>query len=160
MKRAGSGATGHWRALAVAPIALACCLVPAYANGHSRVSRPEGEAIVRTDGHLRPGRIETVRVKGFPGKGRTEITFMPTAICENECGAISHRSGKTNARGAGRLRVRVPGTFIGQGGRHVYFRDGERIDLEVFWNGAHRNFDIASANPDPIFVRTRGHRHG
>lgn len=116
--------------------------------------------MVRTDGHLRPGPIETIRVKGFPGKGRTEIAFMPTAICENRCGAISRRSGKTNALGAGKLRVRVPGTFIGQGGRRIYFRDGERIDLEVLWNGAQRSFDVASANPDPIFVRTRGHQHG
>src|SRR5436190_17728095 len=78
-----------------------------------------------------------------------EIAFLPTAICENGCGAISRRSGKTNARGTGKLRVRVPGTFIGKSGRHIYFRDGERIDLEAFRNGAHRTFDVASANPDP-----------
>jgi hypothetical protein len=115
---------------------------------------------VSTDGHLRPGHIEIIRVKGFPGRGSTEIAFFPTAICENACSAIGRRGGKTTALGTGRLRARVPGTFIARNGKHVYFRDGERIDLQVIWNGPHRTFDVGSASPDPIVVRTHGHRNG
>ena len=151
---------GRWRPLVAAAIALTWGLAPAYASGHSHASHQGGEATVRTDGHLRPGHIETIRVKGFPGRGSTEIALFPTAICENECGAISRQGGKTSALGDGTLQVRVPGTFIGRSGKHVYYRDGERIDLEVVWSGAHRAFDVASANPDPIIVRTHTHRHG
>jgi hypothetical protein len=66
----------------------------------------------------------------------------------------------TNSSGAARFAVRMPGTFVDQHGKHVYFRDGERIDLEVLWNGPHESFDVASANPEPVIVRARGTRHG
>jgi hypothetical protein len=120
-----------------------------------------GESVrVTTDGHLRPGHLETIRVKGFPGKGRTQVSFFPTAICEVECSAPSYPAGTTDARGEGTLRVRVPGTFVDQHKHHEYFRDRERIDLEVEWEGADHKFAGGSAEPEPIIIRDHGHRRG
>lgn len=144
------------RTLGIALLALACCLAPAHAG--SRIPHPPEEATVRTDGHLRPGHLETIRVAGFPGKGGTEVSFFPTAICESRCSANGRTGSKTNALGAARIQVRVPGTFFGRDGKRAYFRDGERIDLNVVWIGPHHKFDVAFANPDPVIVRTHGHR--
>jgi hypothetical protein len=116
----------------------------------------EGKARVVTDGRLNPGRLETLRVVGFAGKGRIAVSFFPTAICEDGCGARSFRGGKTNARGAAKFRVRIPGTFFDIRERHAYFRDGERIDVNVTWEGAGHSFDVASADPEPILVRRNG----
>lgn len=118
----------------------------------------EASAKVITDGRLSPGRLETMRVAGFPGKGVVEVSFFPTAICEDGCGARSFRVGKTNARGAGKFRVRVPGTFFNIRERHVHFRDGERIDVNVTWEGPGQSFAAASAEPEPILVRRNGNR--
>jgi hypothetical protein len=115
---------------------------------------------VFTDGRLRPGHLETMRVRGFPGKGVTEVAFFPTAICEDECAARSFRGGRTNAKGVAKFRVHVPGTFIDEHGHSVYFRDGERIDVLVSWEGPGRSFDVANAEPEPIIVRAHGSRHG
>ena len=133
------------------------------AFAHTGFASEQGEkrhARVITDGRLRPGHLETIRVVGFPGKGATEVTFFPTAICENECAARAFRGGWTDAKGAAKFRVRVPGTFIDHRGRSTYFRDGERIDLEVLWEGADDDFAVASAHPEPIIVRTHGSHHG
>ena len=126
------------------------------------VSAPaeEPEARVLTDGHLRVGHFETIRVRGFPGKGRTEVDFFPTAICGESCGAAARRGAKTNARGAAKFRVRIPGTFFDHRNRHTYFRDGERLELEVLWYGPERSFAVGSSYPDPILVRAHGSRHG
>jgi hypothetical protein len=111
---------------------------------------------VITDGRLRPGHLERIRVVGFPGRGITEVSFFPTAICEDECGARSFRSGWTNAKGAAKFRVRVPGTFLDHRNRSVYFRDGERIDVQVTWEGPGNSFRVSSAEPEPIIVRVGG----
>jgi hypothetical protein len=146
------------RALLVAAVALACCFAPVHASATESVSSaPEGEGRVFTDGRLRPGHFETIRVSGFPGKGSIEVTFFPTAICESSCAASPRRGGKTNARGAAKFRVRVPGTFFDHRNKRAYFRNGERIDLEVFWSGPGHTFDTAGARPEPVIVRT--HRH-
>jgi hypothetical protein len=125
-----------------------------FAEGGQQGTRPK--AI--TDGRLSPGRLETMRVAGFPGKGVVEVSFFPTAICEDGCGARSFRVGKTNARGTAKFRVRVPGTFFNIRERHVYFRDGERIDVNVTWEGPGHSFAVASADPEPILVRRNGNR--
>jgi hypothetical protein len=113
-----------------------------------------------TDGRLRPGHLETIRVKGFPGRGFVEVAFFPTAICEDECAGRSRRGGWTDASGKGKFRVRVPGTFIDHRNRPVYFRDGERIDLEVLWEGTGHRFAVVTAEPEPIIVRTHDSDHG
>lgn len=113
---------------------------------------------VITDGELRPGHFETIRVVGFPGKGAVEVSFFPTAICEDGCGARSFSGGRTNVRGAARFRVRVPGTFFNIRERNVFFRDRERIDVNVTWEGANESFAVASAEPEPIIVRSNGKR--
>jgi hypothetical protein len=114
-----------------------------------------------TDGRLRPGHLETIRVKGFPGKGVVDIAFFPTAICEDECGARFFRGGRTDEQGTASFRVRMPGTFFDYRDRPVYFRDGERIDVSVTWEGAGRSFDVASVEPEPILVRShRGSQRG
>lgn len=113
-----------------------------------------------TDGRLRPGHLETIHVSGFPGKGAIEVSFFPTAICEDECAARTFRGGSTNSRGAATFRVRVPGTFIDQRRHSVYFRDGERIEVDVTWEGPGNSFDGASAEPEPVIVRTHGARRG
>jgi hypothetical protein len=144
-----------------APILGICFLVASHAGvavGDEEREREQARAI--TDGRLRPGHLETIRVVGFPGRGVTEVAFFPTAICEDECAARSFRGGRTNANGAAKFRVHVPGTFIEQRNRSVYFRDGERVDLSVTWEGAGRSFAVAVADPEPIIVRTHGSRHG
>lgn len=117
---------------------------------------PQREARVVTDGRLRPGHLETIRVAGFPGKGVVEVSFFPTAICEDGCGARSFRVGRTDATGAGKFRVRVPGTFFNIRERNVFFRDGERIGVNVTWDGPNRSFAVAFADPEPIMVRSNG----
>lgn len=125
-------------------------------------SRDEGRSGPRvfTDGRLRPGHLETIRVAGFPGRGLVQVSFFPTAICEIGCGARSFRVGKTTAGGAGTFRVRMPGTFFNYRERHVFFRDGERIDVNVTWEGPNEAFAFANAEPEPILVRTKGSRGG
>src|SRR3569623_3549290 len=81
------------------------------ASAAPRAGRQREAVRVTTDGHLRPGHLETIKVKGFPGKGRTWVSFLPTAICEDGCGSRSSPGGPTNAKGEGTFRVRVPGTF-------------------------------------------------
>jgi hypothetical protein len=144
-------------ALAAAGFALGLGLV---GSGAAAVNRAERHPRVLTDGRLRPGHLETIRVVGFPGKGDTEISFFPTAICEDACGARTFAVGRTDAKGAARFRVRVPGTFLDSRNHPVYFRDRERIDVEMTWEGSDRGFDIATARPEPIIVRTHGARHG
>lgn len=141
--------------LLVAAVTSVCLLsfgqADAAANHEGRDSgHPRG----MTDGRLRPGHLETIRVKGFPGKGVVEIAFFPTAICEDACGARSFRGGRTDEHGAARFQVRMPGTFFDHRDRPVYFRDGERIDVLVTWEGAGRSFDVASVDPEPILVRS------
>jgi hypothetical protein len=118
----------------------------------------EGRVKITTDGHLRVGHRETIRVSGFPGKGNVEVSFFPTAICEDGCSARNVPAGRTDAHGAGTFRVRVPGTFMNEHERPTYYRDGERIDVEVTWEGADRSFDVGSAEPEPVIVRAHGGR--
>ena len=140
---------------------LAGFLAPASASGGQVTARPPRQAArVVIDGRLRPGHLETIRVRGFPGRGRTEVAFFPTAICGKECAAATRPGSVTNDSGAASFAVRTPGTFIAQNGKHVYFRNGERVELEVLWNGPHKSFDVADANPEPIIVRSHGSRHG
>lgn len=112
---------------------------------------------VLTDGRLRTGHLETLRVVGFPGKGKTEVSFFPTAICEDACGARSFSGDRTNAKGFAEFQVRVPGTFLDSRNRPVYFRDRERIEVQVTWEGSGQSFDVAYANPQPVLVRVHGH---
>jgi hypothetical protein len=119
---------------------------------------PETEARVITDGHLRAGHLETMRVRGLPGKGVLQVSFFPTAICEDECGARSFLVGRSNANGMVKFRVRVPGTFFDHRGRHTYFRDGERINVNLTWEGSEHSFVTGSASPEPVLVRTHGAR--
>jgi hypothetical protein len=102
--------------------------------------------------------METIKVKGFPGKGRTQVSFLPTAICEDQCGSQSYPGGPTNARGEGTLRVRVPGTFFDAHEHREYFRDRERINLGVEWEGADGTYAGGDAEPEPIIVRDHAHR--
>lgn len=118
------------------------------------------EAHAFTDGHLRPGHLEIIRVKGFPGSGSTEVAFFPTAICGDECVAASRRGGRTDSSGSGKFSVRMPGTFVGKDGKHVYFRDGERLDAQVLWYGSQEAFEVASVSPEPIIVRAHRSQHG
>lgn len=111
------------RYLSIALVALACCLAPAQTGATDRsVSAPaeEPEARVLTDGRLRAGHFETIRVKGF----------------------------------------RIPGTFFDHRNKRTYFRNGERLELEVLWYGPERSFAVGSSYPDPVLVRTHGSRHG
>jgi hypothetical protein len=126
------------------------------ATGSDSDATKEMEARVFTDGRLRAGHLETIRVTGFPGKGVTDISFSPTAICEDGCGVRSYRGGRTDARGAAEFKVRIPGTFFDLRNRNVYFRDGERIDVNVTWSGPNRGFAVGSAYPEPILVRSHG----
>jgi hypothetical protein len=131
-----------------------CIVHPGFAADHERGGGERSRVI--TDGRLRPGHLESIRVMGFPGKGIIDVSFFPTAICEDECGARSFRGGWTDAKGAGTFRVRVPGTFFDHRNRPVYFRDGERVEVQVTWEGPDNGFDFASANPEPIIVRVNG----
>jgi hypothetical protein len=114
--------------------------------------RGSGPKVI-TDGHLRVGRRETIRVSGFPGKGVVVVHFLPTAICEDGCGSRGYRVGSTDAAGAGTFKVRVPGTFFNVHERPTYFRDHERVNLGVSWEGAGESFAHADAHPDPEIVR-------
>jgi hypothetical protein len=120
----------------------------------------EERAKVLTDGHLRAEHLETIRVSGFPGKGVIEISFFPTAICESSCGARSFGGVRTNANGAAKFRVRIPGTFFDHRNNPVYFRDGERIEVNVTWEGPGRSFAVGYAEPEPVLVRTHGGHDG
>ena len=143
----------------VAALAAVSCWLT-IAHGRAIAGGPEAEPRVFTDGHLRPGHLETMRVKGFPGKGVLSITFFPTAICEAECGANGFWGGRTDASGAAKFRVRIPGTFFDHRERHTYFRDGERIKVNVNWEGPDHSFAVGEAMPEPILVRTHGSHHG
>lgn len=133
-------------------------MVPSALSAEGR--REEVKPKVRTDGRLRPGHLETIRVSGFPGRGVIQVSFFPTAICEDSCGARLFRGGRTNARGAARIRVRVPGTFFDHRDRFAYFRDGERIEVNVTWEGPSHTFAAGSAEPEPIIVRSNGANRG
>jgi hypothetical protein len=139
------------RVLVVAAL-LACSVATGLAGAEAR--GPEAEARVITDGHLRVGHLETMRVRGLPGKGVVWVSFFPTALCEDGCGALAFLVGRSDARGTVKFRVRIPGTFFDHGGRHVYFRDGERIDVNLTWEGPNRSFATGSAWPEPIVVRS------
>jgi hypothetical protein len=115
---------------------------------------------ITTDGHLRVGRREAIRVSGFPGKGVVQVSFFPTAICEDGCGARSIIVGRTDAAGAGTFKVRVPGTFFNVHERPTYFRNHERVEVEATWEGADHSFARGSAEPEPEIVRTHGDRKG
>lgn len=154
-RRAGSRRALRWIFLA-----LACFLFPSSASGGDVVLRPEEtEAHAFTDGHLRPGHFEAIRIKGFPGRGRTEVSFFPTAICGRECAGISRRGARTDSSGSAEFSVRMPGTFVAHAGKRVYFRDGERIDVQVVWYGPEETFAGASVSPEPIIMRTHRSRH-
>jgi hypothetical protein len=129
-------------------------------NAAALGERPADHPRAITDGRLRPGHLETIRVAGFPGKGEIEVSFFPTAICEDECSARSFGGGLTTSKGSAKFRVRVPGTFLDHRGRPTYFRDGERIELSVVWEGPNRSFAVASAEPEPVIVRTHGSHRG
>jgi hypothetical protein len=144
------------RGIAVGLLALLlACLIAADAGlakaGHGQANR---QPRVRTDGRLRPGHLETIRVAGFPGKGALRVSFFPTAICEDECGARTFGGARADAAGRARFLVRMPGTFLDHRNRPVYFRNRERIEVEVTWEGSHHAFAFASAEPQPIIVRT------
>lgn len=140
--------------------ALAAVMFLLSVTPQSLARSPEGQPgkqpRVFTDGRLRVGHLETIRLKGFPGKGVAEVFFFPTAICEDGCGAPTVWGGRTDARGSGRFRVRVPGTFFDRRQHPKYLRDGERIDVEVTWVGRGPSFAHASAEPEPILVRSHG----
>lgn len=143
--------------------AIAVWLPTVAAGGSSdsaEVRPPRAKPRVITDGRLSPHRLETIRVMGFPGKGLVAVSFFPTAICEDGCGARFFRGGRTNAGGAARFRVRVPGTFYDIRERNVFFRGGERIEVNVTWEGAGHSFAFANADPEPILVRRNGKRDG
>lgn len=101
-----------------------------------------------------------MHASGFLGKGKIEVSFFPSAICEDECAARSFNAGVTDADGAGTLRVRVPGTFLDHRNRPVYFRNGERVEALVQWEGPDKKFEIVVVRPEPIIVRTYGQRRG
>jgi hypothetical protein len=152
MRSAGAGAL---------LLTMAICLLATAGTGSAESPRSTvGRPRVITDGRLRPGHLETMRVAGFPDRGIAEVSFFPTAICEDSCGARTFRVGKTNGEGAASFRVRVPGTFLDHRNRSAYFRDGERIDVNVTWEGADGGFAVGNAEPEPILVRVHGPRHG
>ena len=151
------------RTLLAASVVGVCSLATAHAGTpleHGSDAADERKARVFTDGRLRVGHLETIRVAGFPGKGLTDVSFFPTAICEDSCGARFYRVGRTNVSGATKFRVRIPGTFLDHRNRHAYFRDGERIEVNVNWTGPDHVFAAASPNSAPILVRSHGGTHG
>jgi hypothetical protein len=132
-------------------IAAAAVSLDVAASSSADESRP----MVHTDGHLRPGHLETIWVKRFPGRGKLEVAFFPTAICEAECSANSLQGGYTNRHGRAKFRVRVPQTFFNEEGRPVPFRNHERINLLVTWDDPQKEeFALAEAEPEPVIVRT------
>jgi hypothetical protein len=149
------------RSLAAASAALTLVALPSASADRAAETREEefGKNIVLTDGHLRPGHLETIWVRGFPGPGRTEATFSPSAICEDECGAFGIDGGQTDRKGSARFRVRVPNGFINSRRKFTPFRNRERIDLEVLWYGRdEEEFDVGSADPRPVIVRVHRDR--
>jgi hypothetical protein len=145
--------------LAAALIVAVAAVSPATSAGRPSRNPEEdfGKAVVQTDGHLRPGHLETIWVRGFPGRGRTEVAFFPTAICEAECAGLGGKGGHTNDKGIGRFRVRVPNGFINSHRKFTPFRDYERIELSVQWYGPKEDeFDVATAKPPPVIVRVHG----
>lgn len=149
-----------WRALPLAFLLFVGSLVPASASGSETALHPrEKEAHAFTDGHLRPGHLETIRVEGFPGSGKTEVVFFPTAICGNECAAASRRGGATDGSSSSEFSVRMPGAFVAKDGKHIYFRGGERLDVQVLWYGPQKAFRVAFVSPEPTIVRTRPSPH-
>lgn len=143
----------------MAVVAICALVVAEAGSADARTSKVRGPRAM-TDGRLRPGHLEVIRVTGFPGRGVTEVSFFPTAICEDGCGARSFRGGETNMRGVAKFRVRVPGVFFDHRERPTYFRDGERINVNVTWEGLGDTFAFAFAEPEPILVRTHGSRRG
>jgi hypothetical protein len=137
---------------------LAVASADARAAAAARARREGSAPKVTTDGHLRVGHRETIRVSGFPGKGVVQASFLPTAICEDGCGSRSYMLGRTAADGSGTFKVRVPGTFFNVHERPTYFRDHERVEVGVSWEGAHHSFANATAQPRPEIVRTHGGR--
>ena len=146
--------------LGVGLMAVACLFPGSAAGTRTTFQGAEGEARAFTDGHLRPGHLEAIRIKGFPGRGSTKVAFFPTAICGSGCAGATRRGAKTSKDGAAKFAVRIPGTFVGHDGKHVYFRDGEQIDLQVLWFGSSKAFGVADADPEPIMVRTHGSKDG
>lgn len=138
---------------------FAVCLGSHYlSHAPSAVASTEaefGKNVVHTDGHLRPGHLETIWIRGFPGAGRTEVSFFPTAICGGGCGVASRKGARTNQRGAAKFQVRVPGTFFNAEEKPTYFRDRERINLMVLWYGPDDDdFDVGNADPMPVIIRS------
>ncbi len=107
----------------------------------------KGEPRVFTARYLRVGHRAAVRLVGFPGRGVVKASFFPTAICEEECGARSVQPGTTDASGEGLLRMRIPGTFFDKNEHVAYFRNRERVELEVTWEGSDHGFAAADAEP-------------
>jgi hypothetical protein len=144
--------------LTVAAIAAALgLLLVASAGAETRAEeeRREARIVVHTDGHLRPGHLETIWVRGFPGPGALSVDFFPTAICEGGCGAESFTGRRTDAQGRARFRVRVPNTFFTLREKPVFFRNRERISLDVRWEGrGQEEFASGRAEPEPVIVRT------
>jgi hypothetical protein len=134
-------------------LAVIAIAVLGVATASSAEDRPR--PVVHTDGHLRPGHFETIWVNRFPGRGRLEVSFLPTASCEFECASYSRRVGFANRHGRAKLHVRVPQTFIDENGKHVPFRNHERIELEVEWTGPGKGEVVgAEAEPEPVIIRT------
>ena len=141
--RAGGSLTG---VLAL----VAACVVPTVSAAQPRADRPT----VRTDGRLRPGHLESIRIRGFPGRGVAEVSFFPTAICEAECSVPVRFAGRTNGAGAAHSRVRIPNGFYNSQIKFTPFRNHERVNVDVTWIGPGEDeFARASAHPDPIIVR-------
>ena len=85
----------------LAPSVTSMCLGVAHSAFAASDSRGERKhARVNIDGRLRPGHLESIRVVGFPGKGVTEVSLFPTAICEDACGARSFRGRRTDVASA------------------------------------------------------------
>ncbi len=141
------------RALLVGLLAGVCLVAaPGAGLGQGRGGGAEKGPRLITDGRLRPGHLETMRVAGFPGAGDLQVSFFPTAICEDECSARTFSGGRTDVHGNAWFRVRVPGTFFDNRDHPVYFRNGERVEVEVTWEGSGHRFDVASA--EPVIVRS------
>ncbi|MBS1891482.1 MAG: hypothetical protein JST59_09315 [Actinobacteria bacterium] len=145
--------------VAVSAGLLLLAVITGVATAAPRATRRGGSVRVTTDSHLRPGHLETIKVKGFPGKGNLYASFFPTAICESECGAADLFGGRANAKGEGTMKIRMPGTFEDLHGHHAYFRDRERIEVLVSWEGEDGTFKTGNAEPEPIIVRDHGGRH-
>lgn len=145
-----------WQLRIVLSAAVGLALVISVSSSAARpISEREFDsAKVYTDGRFGPGTMETIRVSGFPGMGRTEIVFFPSAICEASCGSVSRFAGRTDKTGSGQLRVRVPGYFFNARKQRTYFRHLERIDLQVLWTGPNEDeFAVGYPKHRPVFRR-------